>query len=326
MGSAGFTAAAGAGLLPARLLAQEPLSVAGIYTVPVEQQWVSRIHKAAEAAKADGQITYTFSENTANTDYPRVMREYAESGVKLIVGEIFGVEQEAREVVLDYPDTAFLLGSSFMPDPAYPNLSVFDNYIQDASYLSGIIAGAMTETGNIGMVGGFPIPEVNRLMQAFMAGVKEMKPDATFQVSFIGSWFDPPKAKETAFAMIENGADLLYAERFGVSDAAQEKGILAIGNVIDTQGDYPDTVVASAIWHFEPTLQAALDQIAAGSFEADNYGVYSFMKYGGCSLAPLGTFEGKVPQEALDLVATREAQIKSGEFVVEIDDTEPTSS
>ena len=126
--------------------------------------------------------------------------------------------------------------------------------------------------------------------------------------------------------MIENGADLLYAERFGVSDAAQEKGILAIGNVIDTQGDYPDTVVASAIWHFEPTLQAALDQIAAGSFEADNYGVYSFMKYGGCSLAPLGTFEGKVPQEALDLVATREAQIKSGEFVVEIDDTEPTSS
>ena len=326
MGSAGFTAAAGAGLLPARLLAQEPLSVAGIYTVPVEQQWVSRIHKAAEAAKADGQITYTFSENTANTDYPRVMREYAESGVKLIVGEIFGVEQEAREVVLDYPDTAFLLGSSFMPDPAYPNLSVFDNYIQDSSYLSGIIAGAMTETGNIGMVGGFPIPEVNRLMHAFMAGVKEMKPDATFQVSFIGSWFDPPKAKETAFAMIENGADLLYAERFGVSDAAQEKGILAIGNVIDTQGDYPDTVVASAIWHFEPTLQAALDQIAAGSFEADNYGVYSFMKYGGCSLAPLGTFEGKVPQEALDLVATREAQIKSGEFVVEIDDTEPTSS
>ena len=326
MGSAGFTAAAGAGLLPARLLAQEPLSVAGIYTVPVEQQWVSRIHKAAEAAKADGQITYTFSENTANTDYPRVMREYAESGVKLIVGEIFGVEQEAREVVLDYPDTAFLLGSSFMPDPAYPNLSVFDNYIQDASYLSGIIAGAMTETGNIGMVGGFPIPEVNRLMHAFMAGVKEMKPDATFQVSFIGSWFDPPKAKETAVAMIENGADLLYAERFGVSDAAQEKGILAIGNVSDTQGDYPDTVVASAIWHFEPTLQAALDQIAAGSFEADNYGVYSFMKYGGCSLAPLGTFEGKVPQEALDLVATREAQIKSGEFVVEIDDTEPTSS
>jgi len=323
---AGASAAAGLATLPKQLFAQEPMSVAGIYTVPVEQQWVSRIHIAAEAAKATGQIEYTYTENTANTDYPRVMREYAESGVDLIVGEIFGVEQEAREVVLDYPDTAFLLGSSFLDDPAYPNLSVFDNYIQDASYLSGIIAGAMTETGSIGMVGGFPIPEVNRLMHAFMAGVKETRPDATFQVSFIGSWFDPPKAKETAFAMIESGADLLYAERFGVSDAAKEKGILAIGNVIDTQSEYPDTVVASAIWHFEPTLQAALAAVAGGSFTAANYGLYSFMKEGGCSLAPLGTFEGKVPEDALALVAEKEAAIKAGAFTVEINDEEPMSS
>ena len=325
LGGAG--ALAGAGLLrPGALLAQEPISIAGIYTVPVEQQWVSRIHLAAEAARAAGQASYTFTENTANTDYPRVMREYAESGVKLIVGEIFGVEQEAREVVLDYPDTAFLLGSSFLDDPAYPNLAVFDNYIQDASYLSGIIAGAMTESGNIGMVGGFPIPEVNRLMHAFMAGVREFKPDATFQVSFIGSWFDPPKAKETAFAMIENGADLLYAERFGVSDAAQERGVLAIGNVIDTQPEYPETVVASALWHFEPTLQAALAAVAGGSFKAANYGVYSFMKEGGCSLAPLGTFEGKVPQDAVDMVEAKKAAIKDGSFTVEINDEEPVSS
>ena len=323
--TSGLAALASTGLA-GKVMAQEPISVAGIYTVPVEQQWVSRIHVAAEAAKAAGLISYTYSENTANADYPRVMREYAESGAQLIVGEIFGVEQEAREVVLDYPDTAFLLGSSFLPDEAYPNLGVFDNYIQDASYLSGIIAGAMSETGNIGMVGGFPIPEVNRLMHAFMAGVREVKPEATFQVSFIGSWFDPPKAKETAFAMIENGADMLYAERFGVSDAAQEKGVLAIGNVIDTQADYPDTVVASALWDFGPTLAAALEKVASGSFSAENYGTYSFMKEGGCALAPLGTFEGKVPQEALDLVAEKEAAIKDGSFTVEINDEEPKSS
>ncbi|MGY9049792.1 MAG: BMP family protein [Rhodobacterales bacterium] len=317
-------AAAAATSLPLRAFAQDPISVAGIYTVPVEQQWVSRIHIAAEAAKAAGQITYTFSENTANTDYPRVMREYAESGVKLIVGEVFGVETEAREVVLDYPDTAFLLGSSLPADPEYPNLAVFDNYIQDASYLSGIVAGAMTQTGKIGMVGGFPLPEVSRLMHAFMAGVKETRPDAEFQVSFIGSWFDPPNAKETAFAMIEGGVDMIYAERFGVSDAAMEKGILAIGNVIDTQSEYPKTVVASALWHFEPTLQAALANIAADAFKADNYGVFSFMKEGGCSLAPLGTFAGKVPQGALDLVTEREAAIKAGTFVVEINDTDPS--
>lgn len=315
-----------AGLVPVRAFAADPIKMAGIYTVPVEQQWVSRIHIAAEAAKAAGRVDYTFSENVSNTDYPRVMREYCESGVKLIVGEIFGVEAEAREVCAEYPDVAFLMGSSFKQDAAIPNLAVFDNYIQDASYLTGVIAGAMTKSGNIGMVGGFPIPEVNRLMHAFMAGVRETRPDATFQVSFIGSWFDPPKAKETAFAMIDAGADIMYAERFGVSDAAKERGILAIGNVIDTQPDYPDTVVTSALWHFEPTLTAALDAIAAGAFTADDYGLWSFMVKGGCSMAPLGTFEGKVPAEVVALVTQRDGEIRAGTFTVTINDDEPKSS
>ena len=319
----GGVALAAAG--PARLWAAEPIKMAGIYTVPVEQQWVSRIHIAAEAAKAAGSVDYSYTENVANTDYPRVMREYCESGVKFIVGEIFGAEAEAREVCAEYPDVAFLMGSSFLPDPAVPNLSVFDNYIQDAAYLSGIIAGAMTK-GNIGMVGGFPIPEVNRLMNAFVAGAREMNPEIKFQISFIGSWFDPPKAKETAFAMIDAGADMLYAERFGVSDAAKEKGVLAIGNVIDTQADYPDTVVASALWNFGPTMTKAVEAVAAGSFGADNYGIYSTMKEGGCALSPLGTFEGKVPQAAMDLVASRSAEIIGGQFTVVVDDTEPKSS
>ncbi len=306
--------------------AAEVIKVAAIYTVPVEQQWVSRIHKAALAAQSRGDITYTFSENVSNTDYARVLREYAEAGNTLIIGEVFGAEQEAREVAADYPNVAFLMGSSFKEDMALSNFAVFDNYIQDAAYLSGIIAGAMTTSGNIGMVGGFPIPEVNRLMHAFIAGAREMKPNVKFQVSFIGSWFDPPKAKETAFAMIENGADVLYAERFGVSDAAKEKGILAIGNVIDTQADYPDTVVASAIWNFEPTLNTAITKVQAGTFAAADYGVYSFMKNGGTELAPFGTFEGRIPQAARKLVTKRQAEIKSGAFSVVINDSEPSSS
>ncbi|MBV7521496.1 BMP family protein [Ensifer sp. ENS12] len=323
---AGASAAVAAAGIPSRLLAADPTKVAAVYTVPVEQQWVSRIHKAANTAKERGDIEYVYSENTANNDYERVMREYCEAGHKLILGEVFGVEDAARAVAKDYPDVAFLMGSSFKPDAAVPNFSVFDNYIQDASYLSGIIAGAMTKSKNIGMVGGYPIPEVNRLMNAFMDGVKEVAPDTKFQVAFIGSWFDPPKAKETAFAQIDGGADLLYAERFGVSDAAKEKKILAIGNVIDTQADYPDTVVASALWHFEPTLDKAIAEVKAGSFKADDYGVYSFMKNGGCSLAPLGTFDSKVPDDIKAKVAEKEKMIKDGAFTVDINDAEPKSS
>ena len=183
--------------------AADPLKVSAIYTVPVEQQWVSRIHKALNAAEARGDISYEFSENVANTDYERVMREYAENGSDLIVGEVFGVERAARKVAADYPETAFLMGSSFAPDGE--NFSVFDNFIHEPSYLVGMAAGKATETNKIGMVGGFAIPEVNRLMHAFMAGAKSVNPDVEFMVTFINSWYDPPKAKEAAFAMIDSG-------------------------------------------------------------------------------------------------------------------------
>ena len=322
--------------------AQAKLKVAAIYTVPVEQQWVSRIDKALKAAVARGEIEYVFSENVANADYERVMRQYAEKGHTLIVGESFAVEAAARKVAKDYPKLSFLMGSSGKPQE--PNFSVFDNYIQEPAYLSGLIAGGMSKSGKIGMVGGFPIPEVNRLMNAFMAGARESNPKAEFMVSFINSWFDPPKAKEAAFAMIDKGADVMYAERFGVSDAAKERKVLAIGNVINTQAQYPDTVVASALWNMEPTIDAALKSVKAGTFKAEDYGPLSMMKVKGSSLSPLGTFEakvpadlkakgselspigsfeGKVPKAVVDKVRTRTAEILAGSFSVKVDDSQP---
>jgi len=308
--------------LPA--FAQEKIKVAAVYTVPVEQQWVSRIHKALDAAKARGEIDYVFSENVTNADYERVLRQYAEQGNKFIVGEAFAVEAAARKVAKDYPKTAFLLGSSGKPQA--PNFAVFDNYIQEPAYLSGMIAGGMTKTNKIGLVGGYPIPEVNRLMHAFMAGAKEINPKAEFTVSFIGSWFDPPKAKESSFAMIDKGVDVLYAERFGVSDAAKERGKLAIGNVVNTQPQYPDTVVASALWNMEPTIGEALKAVKAGTFKEADYGIYSTMKYKGSELAPLGTFESKIPADLVAKVKAREQEIRDGKFVVVVNDKEPKST
>src|SRR5688500_6596059 len=315
---AGFAA----GLTTGAAMAQEPVEVAAIYTVPVEQKWVSRINKALNAAQERGEVTYVYSENVANTDYERVMREYAEAGKDLIVGEVFGVETAAREVAKDYPETAFLMGSSGKPQE--PNFSVFDNFIHEPSYLTGMVAGKATKSNMIGMVGGYPIPEVNRLMNAFMEGARSVNPDVKFSVTFIGSWYDPPKAKEAAFAMIDAGADVLYAERFGVSDAAKERGVLAIGNVIDTAADYPGTVVASALWHMEPTIDRAIAAVRDGTFKAEDYGVYSYMEHGGGSLAAMDP--ALVPQEVIDAVTAKEAEIKSGAFKVEVNDAEPQAS
>ena len=304
--------------------AQAKLKVAAVYTVPFEQQWVSRIHIALKAAEARGEIEYKASENIANADYERVMREYATGGAQLIVGEAFAVEAAARKVAKDFPKISFLMGSSGKPQA--PNFSVFDNYIQEPAYLTGMIAGGMTKSNKIGMVGGFPIPEVNRLMHAFMAGAKEVNPKVEFAVTFINSWFDPPKAKEAAFAMIDKGADVMYAERFGVSDAAKERGKLAIGNVINTQDKYPDTVVASAIWHMEPSINRAITQAKAGKFTAEDYGPYSMMKHKGSSLSPLGTFEKKVPADIVAKVQAKEKAILAGSFTVKVDDSQPKAA
>jgi len=317
-------AAALVALTPGLTIAQAKLKVAGIYTVPFEQQWASRLHQALNAAQARGEIEYKASENVSNADYERVMREYATGGNQLIVGEAFAVEAAARKVAKDFPKVSFLIGSS--GKPVAPNFSVFDNYIQEPAYLSGMVAGAMTKSNKIGMVGGFPIPEVNRLMNAFMAGAKETNPKVEFSVSFINSWFDPPKAKEAAFAMIDKGADVMYAERFGVSDAAKEKGKLAIGNVINTQAQYPDTVVASALWHFEPSADRAIKLALAGKFTAEDYGQYSMMKHKGSSLAALGTFEKKVPADIVAKVKAKEADIVAGKYTVKVDDGQPKST
>ena len=170
--SAAAVAALATLAMPGMSFAQAKLKVAAIYTVPFEQQWVSRIHKALKAAEARGDIEYKATENVANADYERVMREYVAAGNTLIVGEAFAVEAAARKVAKDSPKVSFLMGSSGKPQA--PNFAVFDNYIQESAYLTGMVAGGLTKTNKIGMVGGYPIPEVNRLMHAFMAGAKDV--------------------------------------------------------------------------------------------------------------------------------------------------------
>ncbi len=304
----------------------EKIKVAGIYTQPIQQKWDAVLHKALVKAQQDGTIDYVYSEKVANTDYIRVLREYAESGVKLIVGEAFGISREARKVAKDYPEVAFLMGDSFGPEES--NFAVFDNYIHEPCFLMGIIAGSMTKSGKIGMVGGYPIGEVNRLFNAFMAGAKSVNPGVEFKVSFIGSWYDPPKAKEFAFAQIEAGVDVLYAERAGVVDAARQKGIIAFGNVNDMNKEEngTDVVVASALWNMEAAVNNAVKLVKAGQFKAEDYREWTMMAKGGASLSPYYEFDSKIPADTKAKVKAAKDDILSGALTVEINDKEPKST
>jgi basic membrane lipoprotein Med (substrate-binding protein (PBP1-ABC) superfamily) len=96
--------------------------------------------------------------------------------------------------------------------------------------------------------------------------------------------------------------------------------------VINTQAQYPDTVVASAIWHFEPSADRAIKLVKEGKFTAEDYGPYSMMKHKGSSLAPLGTFEKKVPADIVAKMKAKEKAILDGKFAVKVDDNQPKST
>lgn len=319
----GFLAASGAALavpiLGRRALADGPLKVAGIHASPVENAWNSRIHAAMQAAAADGLIEYSFSEGVSGTDYARAMREYAESGARLIWGESYAVESEARDVAADYPETSFLMGSSGGPEG--DNFGVFGTRNHEAAYLAGMLAAPMSATGVFGSVGGYPIPEVNLLINAFRAGVEEVNPDAEFLNGFIGAWFDPAKAKEAAIAQIDAGADILFGERIGTADGAQERGVKAIGSLIDYTPRYPGTVFANAIWNYRPTIDAVVADVTAGNPVGKDYTEFSFMKYGGNELIFVAE---EVPAEAVPAMQAKRAAILDGSFEVPIDEAEPS--
>ncbi len=291
--------------------AAEPFKVAGVHGSPVENAWNSVLHKALQDAAAEGTIEYVFSEGVAGTDYPRALREYAEQGIKLIIGETFPVERQGRQVAADYPETSFVMGSS--GKESGDNFGVFGTWNFDGAYLAGMLAGKMTKTNVVGSVGAMPIPEVNMLINAFAEGVRAVNPDAKHLVTFIGTFFDPPKAREAGLAQIDAGADILFGERIGTADAAKERGIKSVGSLIDYTPRYPDTVFANALWNFRPILNAAVADAIAGKPAGRDYTAYGLMKEGGSDIAYV---KGVAPAEAEAAMEAKRAEIKAGTFEV----------
>ena len=299
-----------------RALAAPPL-VAGVHAAPIDNPWNSRLQQALLAAQASGRIRYVFSEGIGNGDYPRALREYANQGVSLIVGEADAVERQAREAAADYPGTAFLMGSA--GQPAGGNFSVFHTWNQDATYLTGVIAGGMTRSGQIGTVAGYPVPNVKRLINAFRAGARAANPAVTFRLAYMGSWFDPSGVKEAALAQVDAGADVMFGERLGTADACKARRVHSTASLIDLIPLFPGTVVASAQWNFGPILAQALADLAHGIRAAD-YSRYSLLKYGGSTLV----YDAKtVPPAVAAAALAKQKAIEAGELTVSIDDSDP---
>lgn len=310
--------------------AQSPaagITVVGAYATPIEEPWDGVIHAALQAEADAGRIAYTFTDDIGYSgDMERVLRQIADEQQPAVVfGDAFGNEEAVRAVATDYPEIAFAFGSG--GGPADPNLSTFDNWIHEPAYLAGMLAGGLTKSNVIGVVGAMPIPEVDRLVNAFIAGAQFVNPAVDVKVSFINSFFDPAAAKEAAVAQIGAGADVLYAERAGVIEAAAEANILAIGNMSDQQSIAPANVITSVMWNMTPTVDYVVSQVEAAAYTAQDLKDFSMFAKGGASLAPINTaIAGGVPQDLLDKVTAQEEAIKSGLFRVDINESAPAGS
>ncbi len=304
------------------------LVVFGAYATAIEEPWDGVIHSALNKAQEAGKITYSYTDDIGYSgDMERVLREVAEKNKPdIIFGDAFGNEEAVRRVAKDYPEIAFVFGSG--GGPAEPNFSVFDNWIHEPAYLSGMLAGGITKNNMIGVVGGLPVPEVNRIVNAFIAGAEEVNPDVVVLTTFINSWFDPAAAKEAALAQIDAGADVLFAERFGVIEAAAENGLCAFGNMSDQRELAPEYVVSGPVWHMEPTVNYIIEQVAKGAYTAQDLKDFSMMGKGGASLAPINTDVkcAEISDELVQKVKQREQEIKEGLFRVDINEAQPPAS
>jgi basic membrane lipoprotein Med (substrate-binding protein (PBP1-ABC) superfamily) len=171
----------------------------------------------------------------------------------------------------------------------------------------------------VGVVGGMPVAEVNRVVNAFIAGAKEARPDVKVFVAFINSWYDPDKAGAAAEAQIAAGADLLFGERSGVIEVAKKHGLMAFGNMQDQSALGPETVVTGPVWNMGPTVTYAVSQVRAGSFTAQDLKDFSMMAKGGAKLAPYTEhFTNTLPPTVVSEINDRSAKIMSGLFRVPI--------
>lgn len=313
--------------MPAEPMPAEPVKemvkIYAIFSTPAEEPWVSVITAACEKLVEEGRAEFAYSDALGYAgDYERVLREVAEQQKPdIITGDSFGNEEAARRVAKDFPEIAFVFGSGL--GPAEPNFSVFDNWIHEPAYLLGMLAGGLTKTDKVGVVGGVPVPEVNRITNAFIRGAKDYNPDVTVYVTFINSWFDPAKAKEDALAQIELGADVMYAERFGVIEAAAENGLWAFGQMNDQHELAPDYVVSSSVWNLTPTFEYVLATLEAGVYTAQDLKDFSMMGKGGAFLAPYYGLEAKLPADLLAAVEAKRLEILNGAFRVDIDESTP---
>ena len=313
-------AAQSGGAAAAPTAAGKTLKIAMVLPGPIsDNDWNAVGYNGLKQAADALGLEFAYSENVADADAERVLRDYAARGYGLIFAHSFSFGDAALAAAQDFPDTIFMAGTA---QALAPNLGTYDNPDYQGAYLAGMLAAGVSKTGTVGWVDGNPAPNMLANLHAYEAGAKAMNPDAKVLHTFIGSWFDPPKAKEAAVAQVEQGADVLSAQGVGVIDAAVEKDVYALGAMTDQNAAGPQAVLTSVTWDLAPLVKGVAESVMDGTWKSENlsYGV----KEGAVQLAPFHGLDANVPPAVIDKIDATRQQIIDGKFEVP-HDTSPVN-
>jgi basic membrane protein A and related proteins len=229
-------------------------------------------------------------------DAERVMRDFAQQGYDMIFATSFGYMDAMYEVSQEFPDVIFEHASGYTTSE---NMATYFGRIYQPRYLSGIVAGMMTETNSLGYVAAFPIPEVIRGINAFTLGVRSVNPDATVSVVWTNTWFDPPTEREAAISLLDEGVDVIaqHQDTTEPQKAAQEYGVMSIGYNSDMREFVGESVLTGPVWNWGVYYIDTVGDAMAGTWQTSEY-------WGGMddNLVQLADFSDLVTQEVQDEV------------------------
>lgn len=287
----------------------DDLSAAWIYVGPVgDAGWTYRHDVGRQCVADEKGIETSFVEAVPETpDVANIERDFINEGFDMIFATAFGYQPFTQEVAQENPDTYFF-GITPTVAPA-DNILNYYGKLWDGRYLTGLVAGAMTETNKIGFVAAQPIPTVIAGINAFTLGVREANPDAEVQVLWTLSWFDPPAEKQAAVALVEDGADVIAQHQDTPSpvQGAAEEGAWAIGSESDMSSFAPDAFLTGTVWDWCSFYNRAVEMVEDGTFEPGEF--YGGLDDGTVSLAPINP---EVPADVQEQVEQAQQAIIDG--------------
>ena len=291
-----------------------PLNVAFAYVGPVGDGGWSFAHDNARKAiekEFGGKIKTTFVESVPESaDAERVFRDMVSQGNKLIFGTTFGYMEPMRKVAEDHKDVKFEHATGYK---TAENMRTYDSRTYEGAYMAGIIAGSMTKSNTLGVVGSVPIPEVLRNINSFTMGAQSVNPKVTTKVVWVNEWFSPPKETEAATALINGGADVLFqnTDSPAVLKTAQEKGKRAFGWDSDMTAYGPKAHLASAVINWTPYYTKAVQDALDGKWATGQ--TWWGVKEGAIDIVSIAE---DVPAETKAKVEEVKKGLKDGSFTI----------